>query len=184
MSVLEASAGIIWTLRSDEYIYIYIYILYLVFHVTVWSKYYTPSDPAKSCVFLYSFFSNGKVIFCTDFYGSKIVVHNFHRGSNAKWTTERHWNNISTYFTYCLYHTKCVVDITCTVETLYNTINFCWSTHKRHSLARPKGRGMGCLLWVQRATYCVDLSILSSIKICYNESCYKGSPLYIWFSNR
>ena len=51
-----------------------------------------------------------------------------------------------------------------TVETLYNTINFCWSTHKRHSITRPKGRGMGCLLWVQRATYCVDLSILNSIK--------------------
>ena len=51
-----------------------------------------------------------------------------------------------------------------TVETLYNTINFWWSTHKRHSIARPKGRGMGCLLWVQRATYCVDLSKLSSIK--------------------
>ena len=48
-----------------------------------------------------------------------------------------------------------------TVETLYNTINFCWSTHKRHSIARPKGQG---LLWVQRATYCVDLSKLSSIK--------------------
>ena len=51
-----------------------------------------------------------------------------------------------------------------TVETLYNTINFCWNTHKRHSIARPKGRGMGCLLWVQRATYCVDLSKLSSMK--------------------
>ena len=51
-----------------------------------------------------------------------------------------------------------------TVETLYNTINFCWRTHKRHSIARPKGRGMGCLLWVQRATYCVDLPIWSSIK--------------------
>ena len=51
-----------------------------------------------------------------------------------------------------------------TVETLYNTVNFCWSTHKRHSIARPEGRGMGCLLWVQRATYCVDLSKLSSIK--------------------
>ena len=56
------------------------------------------------------------------------------------------------------------VEIGDTVETLYNTINFCWSAHKRHSIARPKGRGMGCLLWVQRATYCVDLSILSSIK--------------------
>ena len=51
-----------------------------------------------------------------------------------------------------------------TVETLYNTVNFCWSTHKRHSIARPKGRGMGCLLWVQRTTYCVHLSKLSSIK--------------------
>ena len=51
-----------------------------------------------------------------------------------------------------------------TVETLYKTVNFCWNTHKRHSIARPKGRGMGCLLWVQRATYCVDLSKLSSIK--------------------
>ena len=50
------------------------------------------------------------------------------------------------------------------VETLYNTIHFCWSTHKRHSIARPKGRGMGCLLGVQRATYCVDLSIWSSIR--------------------
>ena len=26
-----------------------------------------------------------------------------------------------------------------TVETLYNTVNFCWSTHKRHSIARWKG---------------------------------------------
>ena len=58
---------------------------------------------------------------------------------------------------------RCYFQMT-TVETLYNTINFCWSTHKRHSIARPKGRGMGCLLWVQRATYCVDLSILSSMK--------------------
>ena len=54
--------------------------------------------------------------------------------------------------------------VTHTGETLYNTVNFCWSTHKRHSIARPKGRGMRCLLWVQRATYCVDLSKLSFIK--------------------
>ena len=38
---------------------------------------------------------------------------------------------------------------------------------------------MGCLLWVQRATYWVNLSILSSIKYCYNKSCYEGSPLYM-----
>ena len=71
-----------------------------------------------------------------------------------------------------------IVYISLTVETLYNTINFCWSTHKRHSIARPKGRGMGCLLWVQRATYCVDLSYWALWNICYNKSCYKGSPLY------
>ena len=56
------------------------------------------------------------------------------------------------------------VDQVNTIETLYNTVNLCRSTHKRHSVARPKGWGMGCLLWVQRATYCVDLSKLSSIK--------------------
>ena len=64
----------------------------------------------------------------------------------------------------CIHPSGCQIGWRGTVETLYNTINFCWSTHKRHSIARPKGRGMGCLLWVQRATYCVDLSILSSIK--------------------
>ena len=70
------------------------------------------------------------------------------------------WVNPST-----LQQVSCIVNIILyTVETLYNTVNFCWSTHKRHSIARPKGRGMGCLLWVQRATYCVDLSKLSSIK--------------------
>ena len=71
-----------------------------------------------------------------------------------------------------------------TVETLYNTINFCWSTHKRHSIARPKGRGMGCLLWdlcrlinielykmfaiINRAIkglYCIRLSIKISLKL-------------------
>ena len=54
-----------------------------------------------------------------------------------------------------------------TVETLYNTINFCSSTHKRHSIARPKGRGMGCLLWVQRATYWLcRLTKIELYKIC------------------
>ena len=61
-------------------------------------------------------------------------------------------------------HVFCLRCLPNTVETLYNTVNFCWSTHKRHSIARPKGRDRGCLLWVHRATYCVDLSKLSSIK--------------------
>ena len=74
-------------------------------------------------------------------------------------------SDILSYTFYATLHTWCILyHGATTVETLYNTINFCWSTHKRHSIARPKGRGMGCLLWVQRATYSVDLSILSSIK--------------------
>ena len=60
--------------------------------------------------------------------------------------------------------------ITSTVETLYNSVNFCWSTHKRHAIARPKGRGMGCLLWVQRATYFVaqcryNRAVISTVPI-------------------
>ena len=75
------------------------------------------------------------------------------------------WSQAAAYAYTCITLVYIYIDIYIhTVETLYNTINFCWSTHKRHSIARPKGRGMGCLLWVQRATYCVDLSILSSIK--------------------
>ena len=65
------------------------------------------------------------------------------------------------YISHLFFQYQCPIH---TVETLYNTINFCWNTHKRHSIARPKGRGMECLLWVQRTTYCVDLSIWSSIK--------------------
>ena len=85
----------------------------------------------------------------------------------------RNWNCYRNYYVtnHTMFHTfsdwcktRCVIENPNTVETLYNTINFCWSTHKRHSIAHPKGRGMGCLLWVQRATYFVDLAILSSIK--------------------
>ena len=65
-------------------------------------------------------------------------------------------------FRECCGHMYAVTNI---VETPYNTVKFCWSTHKRHSIARPKGRGMECLLWVQMATYCVDLSIIELYKI-------------------
>ena len=30
-------------------------------------------------------------------------------------------------------------------KPLYNTINFLQNTHKRHSIARPRGRGMECI---------------------------------------
>ena len=70
------------------------------------------------------------------------------------------------------------------VETLYNTINFCWSTHKRHSIARPKGRGMGCILWVQRATYykLIDIELYEIFAIINRAikglHCISLAPIY------
>ena len=31
----------------------------------------------------------------------------------------------------------------------YSTVNFLQNIHKRHPTARPSGRGMGCIFWVQ-----------------------------------
>ena len=36
-----------------------------------------------------------------------------------------------------------------TVRCRYNAVNFLTNTHKRHPIARPLGRGMGCILWIQ-----------------------------------
>ena len=36
-----------------------------------------------------------------------------------------------------------------TVWYPYNAVNFITNIHKRHPMARPLGRGMGCLLWIQ-----------------------------------
>ena len=36
-----------------------------------------------------------------------------------------------------------------TVWCCYNTVKFLQNIHKRHPIARPLGRGMGCILWVQ-----------------------------------
>ena len=36
-----------------------------------------------------------------------------------------------------------------TVRCRYNAVNFITNIHKRHPMARPLGRGMGCLLWIQ-----------------------------------
>ena len=35
-----------------------------------------------------------------------------------------------------------------TVQCRYNAVNFLRNIHKRHPIARPWGRGMGCRLWV------------------------------------
>ena len=36
-----------------------------------------------------------------------------------------------------------------TVRCRYNVVTFLTNIHKRHPIARPLGRGMGCLLWIQ-----------------------------------
>ena len=36
----------------------------------------------------------------------------------------------------------------CIVRCRYNAVNFLTNIHKRHPIARPLGRGMGCLLWI------------------------------------
>ena len=36
-----------------------------------------------------------------------------------------------------------------TVRCRYNAVNFLKNINKRHPIARPSGRGMGCLLWIQ-----------------------------------
>ena len=36
-----------------------------------------------------------------------------------------------------------------TLQCRYNTVNFIRNCHNRHPIARPQGRAMGCLLWVQ-----------------------------------
>ena len=35
------------------------------------------------------------------------------------------------------------------VRCRYNAVNFLTNIHKRHPIARPLGRGNGCLLWIQ-----------------------------------
>ena len=36
-----------------------------------------------------------------------------------------------------------------TVQCRYNAVNFLKNIEKRHLIARPLGRGMVCLLWIQ-----------------------------------
>ena len=40
-------------------------------------------------------------------------------------------------------------NVASTVRCRYNAVNFLQNTHNRHPIARPWGRDMGCLLWIQ-----------------------------------
>ena len=44
------------------------------------------------------------------------------------------------------------------VEPTYNTIKTGWNTNWRLPIARPLGRDMECLLWVQMMTYVLNIS--------------------------
>ena len=36
-----------------------------------------------------------------------------------------------------------------TVRCRFNAVNYLTNIHKRHPIARPTGRGMGCVLWIR-----------------------------------
>ena len=55
----------------------------------------------------------------------------------------------------------------------YNVVNFLQNHNKRHPIARPKGRDMGCLLLVNAL---MDI-FFSVIEVMYAISCYIG-PSY------
>ena len=49
-----------------------------------------------------------------------------------------------------------------TARCRYNTVIFFQYPHNRHPIARPSGRGMGCLLWVSSLIHV----LLMSLKFC------------------
>ena len=59
-----------------------------------------------------------------------------------------------------------------TMRRRYNMVNFLKDIHKRHPIARPLGRGKGCLLWIQH--------LIDIIAIIYAISSYFG-PRYITY---
>ena len=49
-----------------------------------------------------------------------------------------------------------------TVRCRYNAVSFLHIPHNRHSIARPLGRGMGCLMWFS----CLSHVLLLSVQRC------------------
>ena len=55
----------------------------------------------------------------------------------------------------------CLPQIGTTVRSRYNVDNFLKNIHKIHSIARPLGRGMVCLLWINHLTDILPESVQS-----------------------
>ena len=71
--------------------------------------------------------------------------------------------------------------ITCTMWCHYNTISFLPNPHKRHPIACPWWRVMGCLLWVQPLIkFCHNHC--SAVYIIYIGLHHNGTQLY-YFNN-
>ena len=69
-----------------------------------------------------------------------------------------------------------------TVRCRYNAVSFLPNTHKIHPIARPSGRGMGCILWVQTLDlyFASVTAVMYAIHVsCYIEPRYNGIGLYI-----
>ena len=61
-----------------------------------------------------------------------------------------------------------------TVRCRYNAANFLTNLYKRHPIAHPLGRGMGCLLWIQ---HLIDI-LLHYLKLLKQYlTIYKGTQL-------
>ena len=69
-----------------------------------------------------------------------------------------------------------------TMRCRYNAVNFLQNCHKRHTIARPLGRVMECLLWVQTLNDILTQSRQWCVQYhhsCYNESRYNATRLYV-----
>ena len=68
-----------------------------------------------------------------------------------------------------------------TVRCRYNAVNFLKNSHKRHPIARPLGRGMGWLLWIQ---HLVDILPPFLYLLMFDRNVrprYNGTRLYSHF---
>ena len=69
-----------------------------------------------------------------------------------------------------------------TVRCRYNAVNFIQNAHKRHTIARPLGRGMVCLLLINTDLYSASIIAVMCAISCYIGPRYNGTWLYIYIN--